>query len=254
MRVVRVALGIPEIIDADNEDVKWLVRHFPYMESVDLHGAKRVTEIWPLKNMWNLKTLDVSGTGVEHCPITLIHCPSLCRLNVKNTKVHTTTLARIIHATKVTLDTLRVGGPESNPNVDLELLRHLVARGYGAKIEQLSRRVVHKDASLFPLLRNVLISSPRGLMERLDPGDRSYAFGTLLFGRSGPVGPVGPLGRISDIAMIVDSAGGSFGERQMVVSSNRHGYSYVLRPEHWVCSWVAPDTPVGSAPAFFIKF
>ena len=133
--------------------------------------------------------------------------------------------------------------------MDLELLGRLVARGYGAKIDQLSRRVDNKDAFLFSLLRNVLIfSESRGWTERLDPGDRSYAFGTLLFGPSGPVGP------ISSIAMIVDSAGGSFDKRQIVVPSDRHEYSYVLRPEYWVCSCVASDTPVRSAPAFSIKF
>jgi len=201
----------------------------------------RITEIWPLQGLKKLRTLIISGTGVEHCPITLIGCPELVNLDVQNTKVHTTTLARIIYATKVTLDTLKVGAPGSTPNVNVDLLRHLVECGYGQKIDAMLARV-HSSVGL-PCERvgwgSAWLDEWGDTCDPLDIGNKSHAVGTLL---------LAPKNEGGDIAMIVDTAGKSLINREIVEISAVHGkvvvhelreskstFSKVLEPEHWVC-------------------
>ena len=115
-----------------NEDVRLLAERHPDIQHVDLSGEKNITEIWPLKKCPYLISLNVSYTGVEHCPITLIHCKNLERLDVSGTKVHTTTLAAIIQRTKVSLETLKC---TSCVNVDHRLLRSLVRGKFREKID-----------------------------------------------------------------------------------------------------------------------
>lgn len=117
-----------------NKDVKKLAEENPFLTTVNLHGQLKITEVWPLCNLKQLQRVDISSTGVEFCPITLTKCPRLHHLNVSNTKVHTTTLASIVAATPLTLKNLRY---ESCSNVDEEMLRVLIKRGFYNKISSM---------------------------------------------------------------------------------------------------------------------
>lgn len=118
----------------NNDEVKRIASRRPPVERLSLRGETGITEVWPLAKCDHLKYLDISYTGVEHCPITLIHCNSLRYLDVSGTKVHTATLAAIIEKTEVTLDTLR---RDNCDNVDEDLLKKLVRTGFRQTIDNM---------------------------------------------------------------------------------------------------------------------
>jgi len=115
-----------------NDDVVRLVEQNPNLTRVNLSNKPHINKVYPLGDLLHVTYVNISSTGVEFCPITLTKCRSLHRLDVSNTKVHTTTLAAIIAATNVTEETLTC---EDCPNVNKKLLRILVDRGYWTKIK-----------------------------------------------------------------------------------------------------------------------